>query len=167
MQNYIFDTIMAAGASFGIKPFGIKAMDSLRLEKSYKLVGRELSIEYAALESALERFVDLDKAFLGKQALLEWRAGGFGNRLVTLAVEGSLDCDARGSEPVTKDGAMVGRTTSGGYGWRTRQSLALAMVKPELAVAGMELEISVLGEKRRAIVVPESPYDPDNAALRA
>jgi dimethylglycine dehydrogenase len=68
---------------------------------------------------------------------------------------------------VTKGGAMVGRTTSGGHGWRTRQSLALAMVKPELAAVGTEVEISVLGEKRRAIVVPESPYDPDNAALRA
>ena len=167
MQNYVFDKIMAAGAGFGIKPFGIRAMDSLRLEKSYKLVGRELSIEYAALESALERFVDLDKEFLGKQALLEWRDKGFGNRLVTLEVEGSVDADARGSEPVTKDGAMVGRTTSGGYGWRTRQSLALAMVKPELASVGTEVEIRVLGETRRAVVVPESPFDPENAALRA
>src|SRR5277367_825768 len=69
-QNYIFDALMAAGAEFGIKPFGIRAMDALRLEKSYKLVGRELSIEYAAFESALERFVNLKKDFLGKQALL-------------------------------------------------------------------------------------------------
>ena len=61
MQNYIFDALMAAGAEFGIKPFGIRAMDSLRLEKSYKLVGRELSIEYAALESGLDRFVDFKK----------------------------------------------------------------------------------------------------------
>ena len=53
MQNAIFDALMEAGAPFGIKPFGIRAMDSLRLEKSYKLVGRELSIEYAALESDL------------------------------------------------------------------------------------------------------------------
>ena len=69
MQNYVFDALMEAGASFGIKPFGIRAMDSLRLEKSYKLVGRELSIEYAALESGLERFVDFDKGpFLGRDA---------------------------------------------------------------------------------------------------
>ena len=63
MQNYIFDALMAAGAEFGIKPFGIRAMDSLRLEKSYKLVGRELSIEYAALESELGRFIDMKKGF--------------------------------------------------------------------------------------------------------
>ena len=59
MQNYLFDALMEAGREYGMKPFGIRAMDSLRLEKSYKLVGRELSIEYAALESGLERFVDL------------------------------------------------------------------------------------------------------------
>ena len=105
-QNYIFDALMAAGASFGIKPFGVRAMDSLRLEKSYKLVGRELSIEYAALESGLDRFVDFDKGpFLGRDALVTWCGKGFENQLVTLEVHGVTDADARGSEPVTRDGA--------------------------------------------------------------
>ena len=78
MQNAIFDALMEAGAPFGVKPFGIRAIDSLRLEKSYKLVGRELSIEYAALESDLQRFVDFDKGpFLGRDALVAWRDKGF------------------------------------------------------------------------------------------
>jgi dimethylglycine dehydrogenase len=142
-------------------------MDSLRLEKSYKLVGRELSIEYAALESNLERFVDLNKGdFLGRDALLAWRDRGFANRLVTMEVQGVVDADARGSEPVMRDGASVGRTTSGGYGWRVGKSLALAMVRPEFAAPGTELDIQVLGEKRRAVVVAESPFDADNARLR-
>ena len=166
MQNYIFDKLMAAGAEFGIKPFGIRAMDSLRLEKSYKLVGRELSIEYAASESALERFVDMKKDFHGKAALQAWQAKGFANRLVTLEVSGITDADPRGSEPVFMDGAPVGRTTSGGYGWRTGKSIALAMVKPELAKVGVVLEIRVLGELRRAVVIEDSPYDPENASLR-
>jgi dimethylglycine dehydrogenase len=167
MQNYIFDRLMAAGASFGIKPYGIRAMDSLRLEKSYKLVGRELSIEYAAFESALERFVDLKKGdFLGRDALLAWQNKGFANRLVTMEVQGVADADARGSEPVTRDGVAVGRTTSGGYGWRTGKSIALAMVRPDLASVGTELDIQVLGEKRRAILVEDSPFDPENARLR-
>ena len=167
MQNTIFDALMAAGAVFGIKPFGIRAMDSLRLEKSYKLVGRELSIEYAALESGLERFVDFDKGpFLGRDALVTWCGKGFENKIVTLEVQGVSDADARGSEPVTKDGVMVGRTTSGGYGWRTGKSLALAMVKPELSNIGSEVDVRILGETRRAVVVPDSPYDPKNAALR-
>ncbi len=168
MQNAIFDVLMAAGAPFGVKPFGIRAMDSLRLEKSYKLVGRELSIEYAALESGLERFVDLDKGpFLGRDALVAWKSKGFANKLVMLEVHGATEADARGSEPVMKDGAMIGRTTSGGYGWRVGKSLALAMVKPEFACVGDALEIRILGEMHRAIVVPDSPYDPKNAGLRS
>jgi dimethylglycine dehydrogenase len=167
MQNTIFDALMAAGAPFGIKPFGIRAMDSLRLEKSYKLVGRELSIEYAALESGLERFVDFEKGpFLGRDALVAWKGKGFENKLVTLEVQGVTDADARGSEPVTRNGVMVGRTTSGGFGWRTGKSLALAMVKPEFSEIGGEVDLRILGETRRAVVVPDSPYDPHNEALR-
>jgi dimethylglycine dehydrogenase len=167
MQNYIFDRLMNAGAEFGIKPFGIRAMDSMRLEKSYKLVGRELSIEYAGLESALERFIDLKKGdFLGRDALLAWRERGFANRLVTLEVHGVTNADARGSEPVLRDGLAVGRTTSGGYGWRTGKSLALAMVQPGHADVGSELEIVVLGERHRATVIAESPFDAENARLR-
>jgi dimethylglycine dehydrogenase len=167
MQNYIFDKLMDAGAPFGIKPFGIRAMDSLRLEKSYKLVGRELSIEYAGLESGLDRFIDLNKSdFLGRDALTQWRAKGFANKLVTMEVQGVTDADARGSEPVFHKGASVGRTTSGGYGWRTGKSLALAMVRPDLGAPGTELDVTMLGETRRATVVGDSPFDPDNARLR-
>jgi dimethylglycine dehydrogenase len=86
---------------------------------------------------------------------------------VTLEVHGVNDADARGSEPVTKDGVMVGRTTSGGYGWRTGKSLALAMVKPELSNIGSEVDVRILGETRRAVVIADSPYDPTNTSLRA
>jgi dimethylglycine dehydrogenase len=143
-------------------------MDSLRLEKSYKLIGRELSIEYAALESDLQRFIDFDKGpFLGRDALVAWRDKGFTNKLVMLEVQDVTDADARGSEPVMKNGAMIGRTTSGGYGWRVGKSLALAMVNPEFSHPGDEVEVRILGERRRAIVIPDSPYDPANAALRS
>jgi dimethylglycine dehydrogenase len=143
-------------------------MDSLRLEKSYKLIGRELSIEYAAIESGLGRFVDFDKgSFLGRDALVAWVGKGLENKLVTLEVQGVTDADARGSEPVTRDGAAIGRTTSGGYGWRTGKSLALAMVEPEFSHIGSEVDVRVLGERRRAVVIAASPYDAKNAALRA
>jgi dimethylglycine dehydrogenase len=167
MQNAFFDALMEAGGPFGIRPFGIRAMDSLRLEKSYKLVGRELSIEYAALESGLDRFVDFKKGpFLGRDALVTWVGKGFENKLVTLEVRGVSDADARGSEPVTRDGAMVGRTTSGGYGWRIGKSLALAMVRPEFSQIGEEVDVRILGETRRAVVIADSPYDRSNKALR-
>ena len=158
IQNYMFDALMEAGAPYGVKPFGIRAMDLLRLEKSYKLIGRELSIEYAALESGLDRFVDFEKGpFVGRDALVTWTGKGFENALATLEVLGVTEADARGSEPVTKDGVTVGRTTSGGFGWRTGKSLALAMVRPEYAAPGTEVEIRVLGETAEGRRHPRQP----------
>lgn len=168
MQNVIFDTLMAAGAEFGIKPFGIRAMDSMRLEKSYRLIPRELSIEYAALESGLDRFVRLNKGeFIGSRALAEWQARGFNWAFATLTVDGITDADARGNEAIYLGDQLVGRATSGGYGWRMGQSIALAMVKPEHAHVGQKLEISILGKRYPATVVEESPFDPANERLRA
>ena len=77
------------------------------------------------------------------------------------------DADPIGNEPLFKNGEMVGRATAGGYGWRVGKSLALGFVKPELAEAGSELEIDVLGAMKPAKVIPESPYDPENGRLRA
>lgn len=168
MQNYIFDKLFEAGAAFDLKPFGIKAMDSLRLEKSYKLIPREMSIEYAAYESGLDRFVSMKKGdFLGRDALLAWKDAGLKNAFVTMEVHGVTDADARGSEPIYLGGELVGRTTSGGYGWRVGKSLALAMVRPDLATLGQELEISILGTRHRATVIADSPFDPANDALRS
>jgi dimethylglycine dehydrogenase len=168
MQNYIFDLLMQAGQPDGIKPFGMRAMDSLRLEKSYRLIPRELSIEYCALESGLDRFVHPNKGqFIGRDALVAWQQRGFANRFVTLEVHDVADADARGSEPILKNGDFVGRCTSGGFGWRLGKSLALGMVRPDVGEVGSELHISILGKTHRAIVVPESPFDPDNLRLRA
>ena len=168
MQNYIFDKLFAAGADLDLKPFGIKAMDSLRLEKSYKLIPRELSIEYAALESGLSRFLSMKKpcGFRGKEGLLAWREQGFANAAVTLEVKGVTDADARGSEPIWLGDELVGRATSGGYGFRVEKSLALAMVRPDLAALGTELEITILGERHCCVVIADSPFDPENNALR-
>jgi dimethylglycine dehydrogenase len=168
MQNYLFDLLFEAGAEFDLKPFGIKAMDSLRLEKSYKIIPREMSIEYSAYESGLDRFISLKKGeFLGRQALLDWRERGLANAFVTLEVQDVTDADARGSEPIYVGDALVGRTTSGGFGWRVGKSLALAMVRPDLAQIGQRLEVTILGERHRAVVIADSPFDPANDALRS
>lgn len=168
MQNYIFDKLMDAGAEFDIKPFGIRAMTSMALEKSYKLIPRELSIEYSAHESGLDRFISLKKqTFFGRDALLSWQAKGLANKLVTLEVHDVTDADARGSEVIYIGDTIVGRATSGGYGWRVGKSLALAMLTPEHAALGTEVEIVILGTRHRATVIADSPYDPDNNALRS
>lgn len=168
MQNYIFDLLMEAGAEFDIKPFGIRAMTLMAIEKSYKLFPRELSVEYSAYESGLDRFISLKKpGFYGKEALLAWQEKGVANKLVTMEVHGVTDADARGSEAIYQNGEIVGRATSGGYGWRVSKSLALAMIRPDLAVEGAEFEIAILGKLHKATIIPDSPYDPDNIALRS
>jgi len=169
MQNYIFDELMKAGAEFNIKPFGIRAMDSMRIEKSYRLIPREMSIEYSALESGLERFVKLDKEcdFVGKQALTAWQQRGFENCFATLEVHGVTDADARGSEGLYKDGQLIGRATSGGFGFRTNKSLALGLVKTPYAAVGTELEIEILGQRYPVTVIEESPFDSENSCLRS
>lgn len=169
MQNYIFDELMRVGSEFNIKPFGIRAMDSMRIEKSYRLIPREMSIEYSALESGLHRFVKLDKAcdFVGKAGLSAWQKKGFNNTFVTLEVHGVTDADARGSEGIYKNGELIGRATSGGFGFRVNKSLALGMVLSNYAIEGAELEIEILGQRHRATVIPESAFDAQNLALRS
>ena len=166
-QNHIFDALMAAGAEFGLKPFGIRAMDAMRLEKSYRMVGTEMSIEYAALESGLDRFVQLQKPdFIGREGLLAWQENGFANSFVTLEIKDTADRDVIGGNPIYRDGELVGRATSGGYGFRLGKSLALAMVSPDCADLGTALEIDILGDRFAAEIIEESPFDPANERLR-
>jgi len=167
-QNHIFDALMEGGEDLGLKPFGIRAMDSLRIEKSYRMIGAELSIEYSAFESGLDRFVRPDKGdFIGRDALLAWQERGVDNAFVTLEVQSANDADPLGNNPITVDGELVGRTTGGNYGFRLGKTLALGMVRPELAAIGTELSVDVLDSVRSATIVAESPYDPENARLRA
>ncbi len=166
-QNAVFDALFEAGEDLGLKPFGIRAMDSMRLEKSYRMVGTELSIEYTAFESAMDRFVYPDKGdFLGRDALLRRNEAGLKSLLVTLQVNDVEDADALGNNALLKEGAVIGRATGGGYGFRVNQSLALGMVQPEYATVGTTLEIDILGKVYPAVVVADSPFDPKNERLR-
>ncbi|MDH4110291.1 MAG: FAD-dependent oxidoreductase [Gammaproteobacteria bacterium] len=166
-QNRIFDALFETGGDLGLRPFGIRAMDSMRLEKSYRMVGTELSIEYSAYESGMGRFVREDKGdFLGRDALLAAKKAGSRYALVTLTVDGVTDADALGNNALTKGGKLVGRATGGGYGFRIDRSLALGMVTPDLAEPGTALEIEILGRTYPATVVAESPFDPGNERLR-
>ncbi len=166
-QNEIFDLLFEAGADLGLKPFGIRAMDTMRLEKSYRMVGTELSIEYSAYESAMERFIKPDKGeFLGREALLAKQKAGCKTLLITMEIAGIEDADALGNNALTKDGEIIGRATGGGYGFRVQKSLALGMVNPEFAAPGSTFDIEILGKLYAATVVADSPFDSKNERLR-
>ena len=167
-QNQIFDILFSKGEDLNIKPFGIRAMDSLRIEKSYRLPGRELSIEYSAIESGLNRFVAEDKdEFLGKAGLVDWKSNGFLNSFVTLEIKGVEDADALGNNPIYSNNELIGRATSGGFGHRLNKSIALAMVNPNFNVVGQKLEINILGKNYECVVISESPYDPENKKIKS
>ena len=144
-------------------------MESLRLEKSYRMWGTDLSPDYTPYEAGLDRFVRLNKGeFIGKDALEKQLKAGVPNRFITFEVHDVTDADALGNEPLFDTaGKLVGRATAGYYGHALGKSLGLGYVKPEFAAVGSELQIEILGERKRVTVLVDSPYDPENKELRA
>ncbi|MEM6488040.1 MAG: FAD-dependent oxidoreductase [Pseudomonadota bacterium] len=161
----IWDAVTAAGA----EPFGMYALGSLRLEKGYRAWKTDLSTDYSLLEGGLERFVRFDKAadFPGRAALLAEKQRGSDRRVATMVVEAN-GCDAPAMAPIWAGQARVGEVTSGGWGYRIDRSIALGMLRADMAVPGTALEIEIYGERRPATVQPElALWDPENARLRA
>jgi dimethylglycine dehydrogenase len=164
-QPAIFEAILAAGA----KPFGMFALNALRIEKGYRAWKGDLSTDYSLFEGGLDRFVKLDKPqdFTGKAALLAEKQRGVQKRFVTLVVDAG-EADAPYMSTLWHDGQIVGETTSGAWGYRVGASVALGMIRADLAEPGTEIEVEIYGERRRATVQPDKPlWDPENERLRA
>ncbi|SFT92607.1 GcvT family protein [Sedimentitalea nanhaiensis] len=161
----IYDAVLSAGAT----PFGMWALNSLRIEKGYRAWKGDLSTDYTLLEGGLERFVKFDKPqdFPGKAALLHERQQGSPKRFVTLVVDAD-EADAPYMSTLWHDGQVVGETTSGAWGYRVNGSVALGMLRTDLAAPGTEIEVEIYGTRCRAIVQPDRPlWDPENERLRA
>ncbi len=161
----IFDAVLEAGA----KPFGMWALNSLRIEKGYRAWKGDLSSDYSMLEGGLERFVKFDKPqdFPGKAALQNEKQQGSKKRFVTMTVDAGA-ADAPYMSTLWHNGDVVGETTSGAWGYRLNKSIALGMLRTDLAIAGTEIEIEIYGERRSATVMPDQPlWDADNERLRA
>ena len=166
-QLHLFDALMQAGEAHGIAHVGLRAMDSMRLEKSYRLWGTDLNAENSVLEAGLDRFVRLQKGdFVGKDALTRQIEAGIPNRFCTLEIDAD-DADPFGNEPIFMDGQVVGRGTAGGFGHHVQKSLMLGYVQTAHAEIGRECHVRILGDLRPARIIAESPYDPENLALRA
>ena len=161
----LYDSLMEAGAEYGITNFGSYAMNSLRMEKAYKGWGSELTTEITPMEAGLERFVDFSKFFIGRDATLSRKLLGMNTKLVYVSVE-TVDSDCLGNEVVLDDGQIIGVTTSGAYGHTVGQSLAFAYVQPQYSKSGTQFAIRVLGHNCTATVLGEALHDPDNRRLR-
>ncbi len=161
----IYDALLAEGA----KPFGMRALNSLRIEKGYRAWKGDLSTDYSLLEGGLDRFIRLDKpqGFPGKAALLAEKQRGVKKRFVTLTVEAG-ECDAPYMSTLWHEGKVVGETTSGAWGYRVGRSIALGMLRADLAVPGTKVEVEIYGERFPAVVEADRPlWDPMNARIKA
>lgn len=161
----VWDHLMERGA----KPFGMHALNSLRIEKGYRAWKGDLSSDYSLLEGGLDRFIDFDKGkdFPGKAALLKERQRGVSKRFVTLVVDAG-EADAPYMSTLWHGGEVVGETTSGDWGYRVGASIALGMLRADLAKPGAEIEVEIYGERRRAVVQEDGPlWDPANERIRA
>ena len=166
-QNHLFDALMQAGQEYDIGLVGMRAMDSMRLEKSYRSWGTDLNAENSLLQTGLTRMLRLNKGqFIGRDALVSELETGVPWQFVTLEVDAD-DADSLGNEPMIIDGQCVGRATAGGYGHHVQKSLILGYIKPEYATLGTACQVRILDQLRPARVITESPYDPENLVLRA
>jgi dimethylglycine dehydrogenase len=160
----LYDAICRHGHAFGIANYGLYAVNSMRIEKGYKAWSTELTNELNMLEADMSRFVNFNKEdFVGKAATLAQAPRPF--KIVCTEVE-ATDTDARGGEPVLDRDRCVGVTTSGAYGHRVKKSLAFACVQPQFATPGSVFDVLVQGERRRATVLAQAAYDPDNLRMR-
>ena len=162
-QNKLLDILLEAGKNFDLKLVGSRAQNWLRQEKSYRAFGNELGRDAGLVEAGLDKFVNLNKEFLGKRGL---QNRSIKSKCVTLLIDGPKDCDPWGREAIYKEGKTVGRLTSGGYSVVFEKSIGMGYVNNELANPGEKLEVKILNQLWPATIVEDSPYDTDNLRLK-
>ena len=165
-QRALYDLLVQAGAKFELKHLGGRALNSLRLEKSFGTWAREYRPIYGPYEAGLGRFVDLKKPeFIGRAAAEAEKASGGVRRLITLDVDAN-DADAIGDEPIYHAGKVVGWVTSGGYGHSVGKSLAMGYVNNDVADHTTDFAVELMGEVRGAVRLAEPAFDPSGARMR-
>jgi len=165
-QRALWHALIEAGTPHGMKPIGMRAQDSLRLEKGYGVWSLEFSTSATPAMAGLGRFVAPDKGdFVGREAFVRDAVAEPPQRLVLLEIE-SPDADATGYEPIHHDGRRIGYVTSGAYGHHVKRSLALAYVDTALCRTQDPLSVTIIGVPRKAGILAAPPYDPHGARLR-
>ena len=163
-MSLIYEKVLSEGAT----PFGMFALDSLRVEKGYRAWKGDLSTDYSLLESGLERFIKFDKkeVFPGKQSLLSEKQRGSVKKFVSMIIKDNV-CDAPYMSTIWHDGKIIGEVTSGAYGHRVNASIALGMVKTDLAISGQTVSVDIFGNDFPAIIQNSGPlWDPNNEVLK-
>ena len=162
----LWELLWAAGAEFGVVAAGYRAIESLRLEKAYRVWGSDLTGETDPLTAGLDFCVAWDKDFLGRDALLAIRAARPARKLCCLTLD-DPSIVVLGGEPVRVRDELVGRVTSGGFGYTIGKSIAFAYLPIEVAGSGTPVDVDVFGEWAPGQVAADQLYDPAGTKIRA
>jgi dimethylglycine dehydrogenase len=163
----VYLALREAGKAHGLKLFGARAVESMRMEKGFLHWKADLLTEFDPFETALDRFVRPEKGpFIGQEALQKRMADGPTRKFVTLKVD-SKTTPAHGGGSLMQGDKVVGTITSGEWGHRVGLNLAYAFVMPEFAAVGSTMQLDLCGDLVAAEVITPSPYDPDYARMRA
>jgi glycine cleavage system aminomethyltransferase T len=164
----LWETLWSVGLGHGVVAGGYRAIDTMRLEKGYRVWGADITPETTPYEAGLGFCVKLDKpgGFLGRDALVAAKERGPRRRLrcLTLAEPRSV---VLGNEPVRVGGDVVGRVTSGGYGWTVERSIAYAYLPVERAAEGTAVEVEIFGRWVEGVVAKEPLFDPRGERVKA
>jgi dimethylglycine dehydrogenase len=165
-QLALYDALQEAGQDLGLRPFGMRAMMSLRLEKSFGAWLREYRPDYSAAETGLARFIHFARNdFIGRDAAMAERDNPPERTLCTFVVEAD-DADVWADEPIWNDDEVVGFVTSGGYAHFVEKSVALGLIPKAIANQDAAFEIEILGSRRPARLITEALLDPPGARMR-
>ena len=166
-QRALWNKLWAMGLLLGLKPFGMRAMMSLRLDRFFGSWLSEFSPDYTAAETGLDRFINFKKNvdFIGRAAAEKERAEGTARKLVAFEVDAD-DADVNAYEPIWLDGKVQGFCTSGGYSHHLGKSIAMGFVPTDRATEGLQVEIEILGDMRPAKLITSTDFDPDMTRLR-
>ena len=167
VQRALWAVLWEEGQKHGMKPFGMRAMMSLRLDKFFGSWLNEFSPDYTAAETGLDRFISFKKNvdFIGRRAAERERELGAKRKLCAFEVD-ALDADVVAYEPIWLDGKVQGFCTSGGYSHHAGKSIALGFVPSDRAEAGLEVEIEIMGQMRPARLITSPLFDADGARMR-
>ena len=166
-QRALWTALTEAGAPFEMKPFGMRAMMSLRLDRFFGSWMREFSPDYTPCETGMDRFIAWNKKadFIGREAAEAERSKGADRKLSVFEVD-ATDTDVNAYEPIWVDGSVIGFCTSGGYSHHLQKSLAFGFVPSDQANEGLEVEIEILGQMRKARLITAQEFDPNGERLR-
>ena len=172
-MSKVYNELIKFGENYDLVHFGMLALDSMRLEKNYRSWKSDLTSDYSILQSGLDRWINFSKeSFIGKEALTRESEIGVTKKFVTLVVDDPEDNKAFGEpvylSPVFAGDKYLGPVVSSGYGHRVKKSISMAILDDRnLDGLNDQLHIDVLGRKRKAHIVKEALYDPENNRLRS